>query len=885
MSRFLLLSLACGLLAVGASPSAQPAPERLPPPRALDLSGDELPPGALARLGTVRFRHGAAVVFVALSPDGKTVASSSSQGYVYLWETATGKLLHQLPNRQYHPASSVFTPDGKSVALIGQDGHLRLHDVATGQEVRRLTAPTKNLSLAVFSTNGKRIALLSNQQQPTQELRIWDMGADRELRQLFVGPQQGGIFAVNLLALSADGKLLAAVGNDRGTMTVRLWEVDSGRELPRIPVSPNGVHALAFSPDGKRLALGDNKGLVLMDVATQGELHRFNATLGGNQPLAFSADGKLLALRNGLGIDLIETASGKILRSVATPALPYAVAFSADARTLAVGGGDHVIRLWDTATGKELRPTEGHQAAVLRVVTSPDGRVVATTSADGTIRLWEAATGKQLRSLSRPADKDTPRPGAPSALAFLDGGKALAGAWGDGLLCVWETATGKQRQQVRAPTGHFQIVAFSPDGALLAAAGQDGILRLRDVSSGREVRRFGRQQAPGLPATVVAFAHDGRTIATGHGGQNPYLAGQFPGSTPYAVPAATNPFVRLWELTTARERGQIYPEGFGHMGGIYGGSMLPGGRGFNPYPQLYGGVSTVSTLVFSPDGRTLAVASGGGLRLWNLDANRERQRIDSQPYMAPAVAFAPDGKVLAVALQGMLSLYDIRTGDALCHVPTRQGFVTSVSFAPDGKTLVTGGGNTTALVWDVVRLLKEGRKPGELSPQELERLWTELGDPEAGKGYRAGWALAAVPARSVPFLAERLGPVPLVGAKRLAQLVADLDSARYATRQQAERELQRLGDLAEPALRRALEANPSLEMKRRIEALLERAEGPVSAPEPLRTLRAVEVLERIGSAEARRVLQRLAEGEPEALLTREARGALQRLERRAAASR
>ncbi|MCI0460403.1 MAG: PQQ-binding-like beta-propeller repeat protein [Gemmataceae bacterium] len=876
----LILSLACCLYAVGSGPSAQPAPERLPPPRALDLSGDELPPGALARLGTIRFRHGGPVTFVAFAPDGKTVVSGSGQGHLHLWETATGKLLHQIPNQQY-ASSVVFTPDGKGVALIGSDSHFRLHDLSTGKEVRRLSPTTRELRLVAFSAGGKRAALVAQ----NHSIRVWDLETDREVRQL-VAPQPNPTFAPGLATLSADGKLLAIAGPERGSPVVRLWEVDSGRELPRIPLSPNGAAALAFSPDGKRLAIADNKSLTILDVASREKVYGFDGVPGAFLPFTFSADGKLLALRNGQKIDLIETAGWTTLRSLTPSGVPYALAFSADGKMLAVGGSDNVVRLCDTATGKELRPTEGHQAAVARVAYAPDGRSVATASADGTVRLWEAATGKELRSLSRPTDKDAPRPGAPSALTFLDGGKVLAGAWGDGRLCVWETATGKQRQLTRAPAGHFQVVAFSPEGALLAAVGQDGMLRLRDVATGREVRRFARQQGPGMAASVVAFGHDGRTIATGHGQQNPYLALTRGMPTGYTVSVAASPFVRLWEVTTARERGQIHPEGSPKMP-IHGGSYhIRGFSGGSQYPQLYGPVSNVSTLVFAPDGKTLAVATtGGAVRLWDLNANRERQRIDGQPYAVPAVAFDPAGKVLAVTQPGTLSLYDTRTGEALCHVPTQQGFVPSLAFAPDGKTLVTGGGNTTALVWDVPRLLKEGRKPGELSAQELEKLWTELGDQDAGKGYRAGWSLAAVPARSIPFLAERLRPVPLVGAERIARLVADLDSARYSTRQQAERELQKLGDLAEPALRRTLEANPSLEMRRRIEALLERAEGPISAPEPLRSLRAVEVLERIGTPEARRVLQRLADGEPEALVTREARAALQRLERRAAASR
>src|SRR5262249_19504944 len=143
--------------------------------------------------------------------------------------------------------------------------------------------------------------------------------------------------------------------------------------------------------------------------------------------------------------------------------------------------------------------------------------------------------------------------------------------------------------------------------------------------------------------------------------------------------------------------------------------------------------------------------------------------------------------------------------------------------------------------------------------------------------------LVDAPAASVQFLQKHMRAVEPVEARLLQQLLADLDSDRFETRSKAERELEKLGELAEPALRRALrEKPPSLELRRRIEGLLKQLEGPITSPETLRRLRAVEVLEHIGTQEARQVLRALAGGTPDARLTREAQAVLDRLARRSA---
>jgi hypothetical protein len=170
------------------------------------------------------------------------------------------------------------------------------------------------------------------------------------------------------------------------------------------------------------------------------------------------------------------------------------------------------------------------------------------------------------------------------------------------------------------------------------------------------------------------------------------------------------------------------------------------------------------------------------------------------------------------------------------------------------------------------------------SPEDLERWWADLASTDGARAYRAMGQRATAPQRSVSFLDGHLRPVTGLPRRQVSQLIADLDSERYAVREKAQQELEKLQDLAEQELREALSGGPPLEVHRRIDRLLEQLDL-LQSPERLRALRAIEVLEQIGTPKARQVLRRLANGAPEAQLTREAKASLERLARRKVSNR
>jgi hypothetical protein len=266
------------------------------------------------------------------------------------------------------------------------------------------------------------------------------------------------------------------------------------------------------------------------------------------------------------------------------------------------------------------------------------------------------------------------------------------------------------------------------------------------------------------------------------------------------------------------------------------------------------------------------------LRLWELESAGEVLALPSVPNAR--AAFTPDGRVLAVsAPSGEIQLWDLRRGKEVRRLRGFDAEVTSLAFSPDGKRLVSGLADSTLLVWDVADAIAE--KPTLLDAAGATRLWTDLA-AEARKAFAARGTLAGSPAQAVALLKERLKPVQPADPDEVKRLIAALDADTFKGREKARQALEALGDRASGELQEALKRKPPLEAHRRLQALLARLRPPVAEPETLRALRAVAVLEDIGTSEVRQLLQTLAGGAAGARLTQQAKAALERLGRRSA---
>jgi hypothetical protein len=301
----------------------------------------------------------------------------------------------------------------------------------------------------------------------------------------------------------------------------------------------------------------------------------------------------------------------------------------------------------------------------------------------------------------------------------------------------------------------------------------------------------------------------------------------------------------------------------------------------------------VQCLAFSPCGKYLATTArptGGAaepeISLWDLASDKDAARITGLHGHILSLAFSPDGKMLAsggglFGQLGEVKLFEVASGRERAEFKEHKEWVECVTFSPDGGTLVSAGGFTRGVPGQVQihRLadLRDKKPNADLSAEQLKTLWDALAETDAPKAHQAVLALMAAPRATVPFLKERLKPTAPVDQKRLARLIAKLDDDKFEEREQATKELEELGDLAGPALHKALTQKPSEEVRARATRLLQQVEVPITSPELLRVLRAIEVLERVGTPETRELLETLASGTAQARPTWEAKASLKRL--------
>jgi WD40 repeat protein len=811
-----------------------------------DLYGDPLPPGALARLGTVRFRHAGSIHGVAFAPDGKTVASVGSDG-IRLWEAATGQPVRLLGEQAVGAYTVAFSSDGATLATGWYDKAVRLWDVATGKELRKHDGHQGGLHAVCLSRDGQTLAAAGND----GAICLWDLTTGTERRRLEghedqVNPRQAnnptGNRQILGMALSSDGKILASTCfQDRRLL---LWEVATGRLLRAIP-GQDRPYAVAFSPNGQAVAVGGCDCLVrLYEVATGRELRRFEGHQGDVFSVAFSPHGKHLAsgargssprVKGGVDTDStvrvwdVETGKGRPLPGPSGAA--QAVAFSPDGKTLAAGGLGTTLCMLDLATGTDPRPRPGHDGGIFRIALAPDGKALGTGGRDNLVHVWDLATSREVQRLAGHL-------GHVSGLAFTPDGKTLVSAGYDGMVRLWDPAAGKELRQLARFSGWHYDLALTPDGRTLALANG----QLVDLATGKELRL----QNDELRASRLAFSPDGRRLGLA-GGSSACLCDPMTGK-------------QLCQFTGHEEPP---PEDGRRQQGVQ-----------------------VACLTFSPDGSV--VASGGSDHLvfvWDAATGKPLRRLAGHANPVVGVAFSPDGRTVASASGNLwnckeqtVRLWEVATGQECRRFAGHQAQVTTLAWAADGRTIFSGSEDGTALIWDVTGL-RTGN-PEAAGPRELEALWKVMAGADAARAHAAIWALIARPQAAVPFLAERLRPVAAPHAPRIERLLADLDSKQFATREKATQELEAVAELAGPALRKALTAAPPLEVRQRLESLLAKLDGPVRAAETVRGLRAVEVLEYIGTPDAQRVLAAVAQGTSEARLTQDAKGTLERLARR-----
>ncbi|WP_181719594.1 NACHT and WD repeat domain-containing protein [Nocardia gipuzkoensis] len=565
---------------------------------------------------------------LAVSPDGRLLATGSTSGAIQLWDLGRRQPSGDAFTGHTEAINSIhFSRDGKTLVTGSGDRTARLWDVTTHRPVGEPFTGNPGSTTAALSPDGRTLAIGTDNGSDTGIVRLTDVSTHQPIGELLTN-RTGGVYEV---AFSPDGRTLAtctygkvqlwdldsrqlidapfgdsataiafspdghylAVGEER---TIRLWNFGTRRQIADLPHgSRSAVLSVAFSPNGRTIGTGSDDGLVhWWDVATR---HPLSEPLTGHpstvHAVAFTSDGHLVTSGRDGSIRLWDSNRRRPLGQSLTghfwPAT--SMAFTSDGRTLVTGSGA-MVKVWDMP-GRRLLGTlqSGDPGMISSVALNTNGHLLATGDSYGGVQFWNPRTRQPIGDRLDTGNSDV------SFIEVRSESDVLATGSGDGNVKFWDARTHEQLgTPIKNRSGLLTAMALSPDGRRLVTGDADAAFRW-DIATGESIGDPLYVRGGG-GVTKLAISPDGRILATGS-----YLG-----------------LLQLWDMDTGQSLGDALAS---HLG-------------------------TMESLSFSPDGHTLATASGGTVRLWNIASRRQIGEPFDFQWRVGSVAFSPDGKTLAV---------------------------------------------------------------------------------------------------------------------------------------------------------------------------------------------------------------------------------------------
>ncbi len=640
------------------------------------------------RLLEVFAGHEGTVYDVAISPDGALLATGGADGSARLWplSTSPGPGTAPVQAATVLPIEGqvwglAFSPDGAVLAAASRGGSAYLLDVATGAELARLAHPQGVLDIA-FSPDGTQLATGAED----GVARVWRLvrGPDGALTTAdppaTFEPGLGRVWGV---AFSPDGATLATTSGNMNPGTAagvaKLWDLESGIEMLSLQGHADTIEAIAFSPDGSRIATGSwDETARVWDAFTGEQLLVLPGHTNWVRGVAFSPDGSHLATSSwDRRAKVWDLASGRELFTLAGHSgYLKGVAFTPDGTRLATASEDRTARLWNAGPAEEYLTISAHDGAKIdSFAFNPAGTSMVTAGDDGTARLWMVAQATGDASASAVEVATLSHAAAVSDATFSADGSLIATASEDRTARLWRVVLDASGNPATAePTGFIAdhampvtAVAISPDNSLVATAAPDSLVRLWEASSGRLAATLAGHQ---FRVNSVAFSPDGTLVASTGGDRT----------------------ARLWDVRTGQELRRLE----GHTDEIY-------------------------QLAFSPGGQRLATASvDQTARVWDVASGQELQVLAGHGDRVESVAFSPDGAQLATASWDRKArLWDAATGALQQVLGGHDSRVLDLAFDPAGGTLATAGQDGTVRLY-----LLEDADLVELARSRLQRGWT-----------------------------------------------------------------------------------------------------------------------------------------------------------------